>query len=66
MSSNSVTSFNKILPYLILFSREGHASIVDEIVDELQSKPDLIVASVGGGGLALGILRGTFLLSLSL
>ena len=40
-------------------SREGHSSMVEEISDDLQMKPDLIVVSVGGGGLALGVLRGT-------
>eukprot|EP00958_Prasinococcus_capsulatus_P023372 scaffold3443_cov404-Prasinococcus_capsulatus_cf.AAC.15 len=40
---------------------EGHASLVHELQRELPEKPDAIVASVGGGGLVLGILEGTVL-----
>lgn len=38
---------------------EGHASLVDEVKKQLYpQKPDLIIAAVGGGGLACGILQG--------
>ncbi|KAG7193222.1 uncharacterized protein KQ657_000984 [Scheffersomyces spartinae] len=42
---------------------EGHASMIDEIVDQLNSEDDLgkvkgIVCSVGGGGLYNGIVEG--------
>jgi L-serine/L-threonine ammonia-lyase len=36
---------------------EGHATIVDEIADEID-KPDAIVLSVGGGGLLCGVIGG--------
>lgn len=36
---------------------QGHASIVDEIVEQCP-KPDAILVAVGGGGLACGILQG--------
>jgi L-serine/L-threonine ammonia-lyase len=36
---------------------EGHATIVDEIADEID-KPDAIVLSVGGGGLLCGVIEG--------
>ena len=39
-------------------SREGHSSIVTEIAEDLDVKPDLIVASVGGGGLMAGVILG--------
>ena len=39
-------------------SRDGHASLVEELQEDLENKPDLIITSVGGGGLALGILKG--------
>ncbi|ODM94350.1 L-serine dehydratase/L-threonine deaminase [Orchesella cincta] len=38
---------------------EGHASIIQEIKEDLQGrKPSCIVVSVGGGGLATGVLKG--------
>ena len=37
---------------------EGHASLVHELKHEMPEKPDAIVASVGGGGLVIGILQG--------
>jgi L-serine/L-threonine ammonia-lyase len=38
---------------------EGHASIVEEIQEQLQGvTPDLVVLSVGGGGLMNGVLEG--------
>jgi L-serine/L-threonine ammonia-lyase len=39
---------------------EGVASIVDELKEQLNNNemPDCIIASVGGGGLALGIIEG--------
>lgn len=44
----------------ILFSnREGHASLVTEVKQQLQGiKPDLFVLAVGGGGLMNGVLEG--------
>lgn len=39
--------------------RYGHASIVEEIKDQLHGlTPDLVVVSVGGGGLMNGVLEG--------
>jgi len=35
----------------------GHASLVDELTEQCE-KPDLIVVSVGGGGLLCGVLEG--------
>lgn len=37
---------------------KGHASIIDEVVKQSLSKPDAVIASVGGGGLACGLLEG--------
>ena len=36
---------------------DGHASLIDELKED-KVKPSLIICSVGGGGLLLGILRG--------
>ena len=36
----------------------GHASIIDEVIDNGFAKPDAIIVAVGGGGLACGILEG--------
>ncbi len=36
---------------------EGHATLIDEIADEIE-KPDTIVLSVGGGGLLCGVIEG--------
>lgn len=36
----------------------GHATIIDELADELEGKPAAIVVSVGGGGLLLGVAKG--------
>ena len=39
--------------------RRGHASMVEEIKAQLQGVvPDLVVLSVGGGGLMNGVLEG--------
>lgn len=39
--------------------REGHASIVDEVYTQLRGlTPDLVILSVGGGGLMNGVLTG--------
>ena len=32
--------------------------MIEEIKDDLREKPDLVITSVGGGGLALGLLEG--------
>jgi len=37
---------------------DGHAIIIDEAVEQGLQKPDAVVVSVGGGGLACGILEG--------
>ena len=38
---------------------EGHGSVIDELKTDLNgTKPSLIICSVGGGGLLLGILNG--------
>ncbi len=36
---------------------KGHATIIDEVVQQIE-KPDLIVLSVGGGGLLCGVTEG--------
>lgn len=36
---------------------EGHATIIEELADEIE-EPDAIVLSVGGGGLFCGVMRG--------
>ena len=36
---------------------EGNATTVREIVEQLGSKPDVVVCSVGGGGLLNGIMQ---------
>lgn len=37
---------------------EGHSTIVDELKEECKVQPDLIVLSVGGGGLLCGVVEG--------
>lgn len=37
---------------------EGHATIIDEIASKLDGRPDVVVASVGGGGLMNGLVIG--------
>lgn len=37
---------------------DGHATIIDDIVSEGIQAPDAVIVSVGGGGLACGILEG--------
>ncbi len=37
---------------------EGHSTIVDELHAECEVQPDLIILSVGGGGLLCGIIEG--------
>lgn len=36
----------------------GHASLIEELKDELPQKPDLIITCVGGGGLLCGVVEG--------
>ena len=36
---------------------EGHSTLIDEVVTQCE-KPDAVVVSVGGGGLAIGLLQG--------
>ena len=35
--------------------------MIGELKEDMPSKPDLVITSVGGGGLALGILKGNVL-----
>ncbi|NWU11788.1 SDSL protein, partial [Cephalopterus ornatus] len=37
---------------------QGHSSLVQELKDSLETKPDAIVLSVGGGGLLAGVVEG--------
>lgn len=37
---------------------EGNSTLVDEVVDQMGRKPDAVIASVGGGGLLVGIIMG--------
>ncbi|KFQ34236.1 Serine dehydratase-like, partial [Mesitornis unicolor] len=37
---------------------EGHASLVQELKDSLETKPDAILLAVGGGGLLAGVVAG--------
>ncbi|NWQ61417.1 SDSL protein, partial [Neopipo cinnamomea] len=37
---------------------QGHTSLVRELKDSLETKPDAIVLSVGGGGLLVGVVEG--------
>ncbi|KFN44589.1 pyridoxal-phosphate dependent enzyme [Arenimonas oryziterrae] len=37
---------------------QGHASLVDELVQQCEAPPDAILLAVGGGGLLLGVLEG--------
>ena len=37
---------------------DGHATIVDELKKQCEEQPDLIICSVGGGGLVNGIVAG--------
>ncbi|NWZ24697.1 SDSL protein, partial [Asarcornis scutulata] len=37
---------------------QGHASLVQELKDSLEAKPDAIVLAVGGGGLLAGVVAG--------
>lgn len=36
----------------------GHATLIDELAEQLENKPAAVVVSVGGGGLFLGIAEG--------
>ena len=45
----------------LCYSRSGHASMVEELQCQLHGLvPDLIVVSVGGGGLMNGVLEGLY------
>lgn len=37
---------------------QGHASMITETIQQKLSKPDAVILSVGGGGLACGVLEG--------
>ncbi|XP_077867868.1 L-serine dehydratase/L-threonine deaminase-like [Saccoglossus kowalevskii] len=36
----------------------GHATVIEEIAQDLKEKPDVIILSVGGGGLLNGVVQG--------
>lgn len=38
--------------------RQGHAGLVRELKDSLETKPDAILLAVGGGGLLAGVVAG--------
>ncbi|XP_009866358.1 PREDICTED: serine dehydratase-like, partial [Apaloderma vittatum] len=38
--------------------RQGHSSLVQELKDSLETKPDAILLAVGGGGLLAGVVAG--------
>jgi L-serine/L-threonine ammonia-lyase len=46
---------------------QGNSTLVDEIKDQIEGKPDAVICSVGGGGMmngiVLGLQRGFFFLS---
>ena len=47
------------LYYCIIKKREGNSTLIDEIKDQMGDKiPDCIIASVGGGGLMIGLIEG--------
>jgi len=37
---------------------EGHGSMIAEVSQQLDRKPDMIICSVGGGGLLGGVITG--------
>ncbi|XP_033118915.1 L-serine dehydratase/L-threonine deaminase-like [Anneissia japonica] len=37
---------------------EGHASMIEEIADDIPLKPDVVFTVVGGGGLLCGVIQG--------
>jgi len=37
---------------------DGHSTIVDELKEQCETQPDLIILSVGGGGLLCGVMEG--------
>ncbi len=39
-------------------SREGHATVIKEIKDQVPEKPDAVITCVGGGGLLCGVVEG--------
>ena len=49
---------SKKIEFISLTYREGHESLVVEAKEQLGSPPDVVVASVGGGGLLSGVLQG--------
>ena len=47
------------MSYSAVTRREGHSTIVDEVSAQLHGlTPDLVILSVGGGGLLNGVLTG--------
>jgi len=37
---------------------DGNATMIHELKDQLPREPDVIICSVGGGGLLLGVIKG--------
>jgi len=52
----------KILYFIVSltysYSREGHSTIILEAANQMPCTPDVVIASVGGGGMLNGILQG--------
>ena len=42
----------------VVCARAGHASMMKEAAEQLPRKPDVVIVSVGGGGLLNGLLEG--------
>ena len=49
---------SSVIPSPPLPCRQGHASLVRELKDSLETKPDAILLAVGGGGLLAGVVAG--------
>ncbi len=47
-----------LCPLFILHYREGHTSLIEEAAWQMSAAPDVVLVSVGGGGLLNGILMG--------
>lgn len=45
-------------PPTLLAPRQGHSTLVQELKDSLDTKPDAIILAVGGGGLLSGVVAG--------
>ena len=47
---------SQLLKYILL--RDGTTSLIEEAKEDLPVKPDLVVGTIGGGGLLCGVVRG--------